>query len=83
MQAVKTKDERKPLTQAQEQVYEKIRSTPGGFLKPHHRTTAGMSWKLMDKNLNPIQVFTGSVINQLLEKDYLKKEDHIIVLKEA
>jgi hypothetical protein len=82
MQAVNTA-KKQPLTKAQEQVFEKIRGTTGGFLKPHKRTGTGVSWKLMDAAQNPIQVFTGTAINGLLNKEYLKRKDNIIVLNEA
>jgi hypothetical protein len=72
--------EKKPLTENQEQVFETIRSTDGGYLKHYRRTDNAVCWKLVDKNHNPIQLFGEGVIKKLIEKGYLIKKDQIIIV---
>lgn len=72
--------ERKPLTDTQEQAFERIRSTPGGYLKHYRRHDNAVCWKLMDGNHNCIQLFGEGMIKKLIEKEYLVKKDQTVVI---
>lgn len=70
---------KKPLTENQEQAFELIRQTPGGYLKHYKKHGTGTGWKLMDNEQRPIRIFGEGIIKQLIEKQYLIKKENIIV----
>lgn len=75
-----TADKKPKLNHLQEQAFAVISRTAGGYLKAHLKGKSTW-WKLMDSMQNPIRIFPNGVIMQLIEKGYLIKNDHKIILK--
>lgn len=72
---------KKPLTEIQSEVFEKIKSIHDGFLKPHRKPNNDVAWKLMDSEHRPIRIYGNGVINKLIEKEYLIKQGSVIIIK--
>lgn len=69
------------LTEKQEQVFYKIKQTPGGHLRLHKKHTGELCYKLMDNEHRPIELFGLGIVQRIIEKEFLIKKDNVIVVK--
>ena len=69
------------LTPKERELFEKLKATPGGFLRQHIRPSNNICFRLLDANFNPLQNYRYGLIHKLIDKEVLEVKGHDYVLK--
>lgn len=67
------------LTKAQQEVYDQIKSYPGGHLRMHRRGGSLLVYRLMDKDLNPVKNLSAPMVRKLIERNWIEKQGDVYV----
>jgi hypothetical protein len=74
MQAIK-------LTPKEREVFEHLKSLPGGKLRQHVKFSNTICFRLLDKEMNPVANYRYGIIHSLIDKNILELDGHDYVLK--
>lgn len=69
------------LTPKERELFESMKSYPGGVLRAHIKSTNTVCYRLLDSKMNPIKNYRYGLIHQLVDKDVLEMNGHDYVLK--
>lgn len=69
------------LTPKERELFEALKSTPGGKLRQHIKQSNTVCFRLLDGALNPIQNVRFGLVMQLRDKDIIELSGHDWVLK--
>lgn len=68
------------LTKAQKLVYELLLLYPNSFLVHHLKLRGGKCYRLIDEGRSPIKNFRTGVVDRMVSREYLDRNNGIITL---
>lgn len=74
MQAIK-------LTPKERELFEQLKSLPGGKLRQHVKPSNTICFRLLDKDFNPVSNYRYGIVHNLVDKNILQLDGHDYVLK--
>lgn len=69
------------LTPKERELYNALKSLPGGVLFQHIKPSNTVCFRLLDEKRNPVANYRYGVVHNLIEKDILERQGHDYVLK--
>lgn len=69
------------LTPKERELFESLKSYPGGVLRQHIKPSNTICFRLLDAQRNPVANFRFGLVHQLVDKNVLEIDGHDYVLK--
>jgi len=69
------------LTPKERELFEELKSTPGGVLRQHIKPSNTVCFRLLDEKFNPVKNYRYGIVHQLIDKNVLQLQGHDYILK--